>query len=118
LNTCHRRSQTAIASTTGPTLGNKYLDDLAKSLPTYPKRHHQMFLTVALRTFTRLFDHHLVKTKSSILIVEVSLLIDNFVAKLWPEKTDTARHIGPTNRNETGNGQNSSLAATSLIVND
>jgi hypothetical protein len=40
------------------------------------------------------------------------------VAKLWPEKTETVRYDGPTICNETGNGPNSSLAATSLIVID
>jgi hypothetical protein len=43
---------------------------------------------------------------------------DGIVAKLWPEKTDTVRDVGPTICNETGNGPNSSLAATCLIVID
>jgi hypothetical protein len=40
------------------------------------------------------------------------------VAKLWPEKTDTVRYVGPTICKKTGNHPKSSLAATCLIVID
>jgi hypothetical protein len=44
--------------------------------------------------------------------------VDTFVAKSWPEETDTVRYVGPNICNETGNGPKSSLAATCLIVID
>ena len=50
--------------------------------------------------------------------VILSDCIYSFVAKLWPERTDAVRYVGPTICNETGNRQKSSLAATSLIVID